>query len=155
MLQFIGNLIGVKTDKAVQAGMEALVRWDPQGASEAELRSMEQHLDELGQQVARARQSYDREMKEADAIQALSAQRMAAAEHLQSQLSAEPDPARKAALKRSLTTLVTMLEQMAPEVEREKRTRPTPGIFSKCWRRPTPRPAASCAKAGPAGACAA
>jgi hypothetical protein len=51
MLQFIRNLAGVKTDQVVQAGVEALVRWDPQSASEAELRSMEQHLDELGQQV--------------------------------------------------------------------------------------------------------
>jgi hypothetical protein len=115
------NLIGVKTDKAVQAGVEALVRWDPQSASEAELRSMEQHLDQLGRQVAQARQSYDREVREADAIQALSGQRMAAAEQLQSQLKAETDPAKKAELERSLTTLVTMLEQMAPEVEREKK----------------------------------
>jgi chromosome segregation ATPase len=121
MLQFMRNLIGVKTDKAVQAGVEALVRWDPQSASEAELRSMEQHLDQLGRQVAQARQSYDREVREADAIQALSAQRMAAAEQLQSQLSAETDPAKKSELERSLTTLVTMLEQMAPEVEREKK----------------------------------
>jgi DNA repair exonuclease SbcCD ATPase subunit len=121
MLQFIGNLIGVKADKAVQAGVEALVRWDPQGASEAELRTMEQHLDELGRQVARARQSYDKEAKEAEAIQALSTQRMAAAEHLQAQLAAETDPAKKAALEQSLATLVTMLEQMASEVEREKK----------------------------------
>ena len=121
MLQFIRNLAGVKTDQAVQAGVEALVRWDPQSASEAELRSMEQHLDELGQQVARARQSYDKEVREADTIQALSTQRMAAAEHLQTQLAAEADPAKKAALERSLTTLVTMLEQMAPEVDREKK----------------------------------
>jgi hypothetical protein len=121
MLQFIRNLAGVKTDKVVQAGVEALVRWDPQSASEAELRSMEQHLDELGQQVARARQSYDKEVREADTIQALSTQRMAAAEHLQGQLTAEADPAKKAELERSLTTLVTMLEQMAPEVDREKK----------------------------------
>jgi chromosome segregation ATPase len=121
MLQFMRNLIGVKTDKAVQAGVEALVRWDPQSASEAELRTMEQHLDELGQQVARARQSYDKEVREADAIQALSTQRVAAAEHLQSQLTAETDSAKKAELERSLTTLVTMLEQMAPEVDREKK----------------------------------
>jgi predicted nucleic acid-binding Zn-ribbon protein len=121
MLQFMRNLVGVKADKAVQAGVEALVRWDPQSASEAELRTMEQHLDELGQQVARARQSYDKEMREANAIQALSSQRMAAAEHLQSQLSAESDPAKKSGLERSLTTLVTMLEQMAPEVDREKK----------------------------------
>ena len=121
MLQFMRNLIGVKTDKAIQAGIEALVRWDPQSASEAEMRSMEQHLDELGQQVARARQGYDKEVREAQAIQALSAQRMAAAEHLQAQVAAEADPGKKAALERSLTTLVTMLEQMAPEVDREKK----------------------------------
>jgi chromosome segregation ATPase len=121
MLQFMRNLVGVKADKAVQAGVEALVRWDPQSASEAELRTMEQHLDELGQQVARARQSYDKEMREANTIQALSSQRMAAAEHLQSQLNTESDPSKKAGLEQSLTTLVSMLEQMAPEVDREKR----------------------------------
>ena len=121
MLTFIGNLLGVKADKAMQAGVEALVRWDPQSASEAELRTMEQHLDNLGRQVATARQSYDREQKEADAIQALSQQRMAAAEQLQRQLAAETDPTRKAGLERSLGTLVTMLEQMTPEIEREKK----------------------------------
>src|SRR5690242_19903216 len=121
MLQFMRNLVGVKADKAVQAGVEALVRWDPQSASEAELRTMEQHLDDLGQQVARARQSYDKEVREANTIQALSSQRMAAAEHLQSQLNAESDPAKKADLEKSLATLVAMLEQMAPEVDREKK----------------------------------
>ncbi len=121
MLQFMRNLIGVKADKAVQAGVEALVRWDPQSASEAEMRSMEQHLDDLGQQVARARQSYDKETREANAIQTLSAQRMAAAEQLQNQVAAEADPAKKADLERSLATLVTMLEQMAPEIDREKK----------------------------------
>lgn len=121
MLEFMRNLVGVKANKAVQAGVEALVRWDPQSASEAELRAMEQRLDELGRQVAQARLSYDKETREAEAIQALSAQRMAAAEQLQSQYNAETDPAKKAALEKSLTTLVTMLEQMAPEVDREKK----------------------------------
>ena len=46
---------------------------------------------------------------------------MAAAEHLQTQLTAETDTARKSELERSLATLVTMLEQMASEVDREKR----------------------------------
>jgi chromosome segregation ATPase len=121
MLAFLRNLVGVKADKAVQAGVEALVRWDPQSASEAELRTMEQHLDDLGRQVAAARQSYERERKEADAIQALSQQRMAAAEQLQNQIAAESDPARKTGLERSLETLVSMLEQMTPEIEREKK----------------------------------
>ncbi|HEY2616974.1 MAG TPA: hypothetical protein VGI78_06525 [Acetobacteraceae bacterium] len=120
MLKFVKNMFGVKMDQAVEAGIQALVRWDPKSASEAELRTMEQNLDELGREVALARQSFDREEKEADAIQLLSAQRMAAAEQLQIQVSTETEPARKAALEKSLSTLVTMLENMAPDVEREK-----------------------------------
>jgi chromosome segregation ATPase len=120
MLKFVKNMFGVKMDQAVEAGIEALVRWDPKSASEAELRTMEQHLDELGREVALARQSFDRERKEADGIQLLSDQRMAAAEQLQRQTAAETDPTRKAALEKSLSTLVTMLEQMAPDVAREK-----------------------------------
>lgn len=121
MISFIRNLLGVKTDQAVQGAMEALVRWDPKSATEAELRTMEQHLDDLGRQVAEARASFTREQKEADEIQALSAQRMAAAEQLQRQSDAETDPARKASLDKSLETIVTMLEQMAPDIEREVR----------------------------------
>jgi DNA repair exonuclease SbcCD ATPase subunit len=121
MLKFMSSLIGVKFDKAAQAGVEALVRWDPKSASEAEMRTMEQHLDDLGREVALARQSYDRENREAEAIQALTSQRMAAAEQLEAQIGSAPDPARKASLEKSLETLVTMLEQMAPEAEREKK----------------------------------
>lgn len=120
MLKFVKNMFGVKMDQAVEAGIEALVRWDPKSASAAELRTMEQHLDELGREVALARQSFDREQKEAAAIQALSDQRMAAAEQLHRQIGAETDTARKASLEQSLTTLVSMLEQMAPEIQREK-----------------------------------
>jgi hypothetical protein len=65
------------------AGEAPLVRWGPQAATEAELRSMEQHLDELGLEVAKARTAYEREKKEAEAIRALLNQRMAAAEQLQ------------------------------------------------------------------------
>ena len=121
MLAFLKNLAGVKLDSAAQAGVEALVRWDPKSASEAELRTMEQNLDALGREVALARQGYDREKREADAIQALSHQRMAAAEQLQQQMNNESDPTRKAGVEKSLTTLVGMLEQMNPEIEREKR----------------------------------
>src|SRR5215471_2776426 len=71
MFTFVRNLVGVKTDQVVNNAVEALVRWDPQSATEAELRTMEQHLDDLGRQVATARQSYDKEQKEAEAIQAL------------------------------------------------------------------------------------
>jgi chromosome segregation ATPase len=121
MLAFIRNLVGVKTDQAVQAGLEALVRWDPQSATEAELRTMEQYLDDLGMQVAQTRAAYEREKKEADAINALSQQRLAAAEQMQRQIESATDPARKASLEKSLETVVGLLEEMAPEIERERR----------------------------------
>ena len=119
MLTFVRTFLGVKTDHAVQAGIEALVRWDPQAATEAELRTMERHLDELGLQVAQARATYDRERREAVAIKGLLQQRMAAAEQLERQRAIEPVPERKAALEKSLATLVGMLEEMTPDVERE------------------------------------
>ena len=119
MITFMRTFLGVKTDQAVQAGVEALVRWDPQAATEAELRTMERHLDELGLQVAQARAAYDRERQEAVAIKGLLQQRMAAAEQLERQRAIEPTPERKTALEKSLATLVGMLEQMTPEVERE------------------------------------
>jgi len=120
MYTFISNLVGVKTDQAVKGAIEAIVRWDPKSATEAELRSMEQQLDVLGRQVAEARMAFDKEKREADAIQSLSQQRMAAAEQIQHRLDAESDPTRKAELERSLSTLVSMLETMAPDIEREK-----------------------------------
>ncbi len=120
MFSFIRNLVGVKTDNAVNSAIEAIVRWDPKSATEAELRTMEQHLDQLGLQVAQARAAYQREKKEADAILALSQQRMAAAEQLNQRLAHEANPTNKQALEKSLATLVGMLETMAPDVDREK-----------------------------------
>lgn len=119
MFGFLRNFAGVKADQAMQSGIEALVRWDPKGATEAELRTMEQQLDELGLEVAQARASYEREKQEADAIRTLLDQRMAAAELLQGQIAAEADASRRAGLEQSLGTLLDMLEQMTPEVERE------------------------------------
>lgn len=119
MMEFIRNLVGIKTDEAMRDAVETLVRWDPKSATEAELLTMEQHLDRLGRQVAEARAQFDRETREAEAVRKLSAQRMAAAERLQGELAAEADPAKKAGLDKSLETLVGLLEQMAPEVERE------------------------------------
>ena len=120
MFSFIRNLVGVKTDNAVNSAIEAIVRWDPKSATEAELRTMEQHLDGLGLQVAHSRAAYDREKREAQHIIALSHQRMAAAEQLNQRLAAEADPANTAALEKSLATLVGMLEAMAPDIDRER-----------------------------------
>ena len=120
MISFFRNLVGVKTDQAVNSAIQAIVAFDPKSATEAELRTMEQNLDQIGRQVAEARQTYDKEKREADAIQTLSQQRMAAAEQLQDRMTTETDPARKSELERSLATLVGMLEGMSTDLDREK-----------------------------------
>ncbi|MDX2102473.1 MAG: hypothetical protein EAZ99_08360 [Alphaproteobacteria bacterium] len=120
MFTFLKNLLGVKADSIAQAGVEALVRWDPKAATEAELRTMEEHLDRVGKEVAQARIAFEREQKEADAIVALQNQRMAAAEHLNAQLAVATDPHKRQELEASLGRLIAMLEEMIPEVEREK-----------------------------------
>jgi len=121
MISFIKNMVDVKSDQMIQSGLEFLVRLDPKAATEAEIRQMEDELDKLGKELAESRMTFQREKKEAEAIQQLAAQRMAAAEKLEQQMLAEPDPNRKAALEKSLTTLVDMLETMNPEIERERR----------------------------------
>lgn len=121
MLGFMKNLVGVKTDQLMQNSVEFLVKLDPKAATEAEIRQMEEQLDKLGSELAEARIAFDREKKEAEAIEQLAAQRMAAAEKLEQQMLAETDPARQAALEKSLMTLIEMLEKMNPEVERERR----------------------------------
>jgi DNA repair exonuclease SbcCD ATPase subunit len=118
---FIRNLIGVKEDNAFQIALDAIVKWDPEGSSTAQLLTMEQNLDLIGRRVESARDAYDRERKEFDTIVTLSQQRMSAADLLQRQMDAESDPNRKAALKASLEKLVSMLEELTPNIEREKK----------------------------------
>ena len=58
---FIRNLIGVKEDNAFQIALDAIVKWDPEGSSAAQLLTMEQNLDLIGRRVESARDAYDRE----------------------------------------------------------------------------------------------
>ena len=66
MISFFQNLIGVKADQAVNSAIQSIVAFDPKSATEAELRGMEQNLDQIGRQVAEARQTYDKEKREAE-----------------------------------------------------------------------------------------
>ena len=118
-LSFLKSLVGVKANQAVQTALETYVRWDPTGASEAELKTMEGKLDEMGIHVAQARAKYGEAQKGLDAINALMHQRMTAADTLQRQSETESDPGRKAALEKSLATLLDLLEQMTPEVDQD------------------------------------
>jgi chromosome segregation ATPase len=119
-LSFLKSLIGVKANQTVQGAIEIYVKWDPKGASEAELKTMEGKLDEMGIHVAQARAKYNEAQKALDTINALMHQRMTAADSLQRQFEAEGDPARKAALEKSLGTMIGLLETMTPEVHQDE-----------------------------------
>src|ERR1700736_4405394 len=119
-ITFLKSLLGVKANQTVQGAIEMYVKWDPKGASEAELKAMEGKLDEMGLHVARARAKYNEAQKALDAMNALMHQRMTAADTLQRQSQAESEPGRKAALEKSLATLVDLLERMTPEIGQDE-----------------------------------
>jgi chromosome segregation ATPase len=116
---FLTSFGKTKANDAVQAGIDALVRWDPKGASRAEMTEMEKHLDGLGRRVASARNSFKVEAAEYDQVAALYNQRYAAAQKLEEQIAAEADPARKTSLEKSLATLLDQLEKQQPQLEQE------------------------------------
>lgn len=108
-----------KVEGAVENFAELLVKFDPETASEAQIAQLEEHLTKVSEECAKARIEYNREKKEADDIEALFNKRMSAAEILQTRLGTA-DEASKAGIEESLTKLLTDLEEMNPEIEREK-----------------------------------
>jgi len=116
---FLTSFGKTKANDAVQAGIDALVRWDPKGASRAEMMEMEKHLDDLGRRVASARQGFKVEAAEYEQVAALYNQRLAAAQKLEEQIAVEVDSARKASLEKSLGTLVDQLEKQQPQLDQE------------------------------------
>lgn len=117
MLGFMKKLVGVKAENAGQTIVEKLVEMDPEAATEAQLRTMEDDIDKLTSEVAKARAEYGREQSEVDDIVKLEAQRLKAAEILQSKLEEDPDNAELAS---ALNETLDLLEKMQPEIQREK-----------------------------------
>lgn len=105
-----------------EGGVRQIVKWlasvDPKGMSEAELRQMEAKLDQFGREVIATRNVANKEQAEFETIVKLRDQRIRAAEVLQGQVAALPEGSR-ASKEASLNTLLTLIENMQPEVERE------------------------------------
>lgn len=88
----------------------AIVKFDPEGATEAAISEIEAKFDKLNQAYSVSKQEYEREQKEYQSISDLYKQRLAAAEYLQK------DPSKAEALDQ----LVSVVEAMLPDIEREK-----------------------------------
>ena len=116
---FARNFLGVKGDHAVNKAIEAMVRWDPEAASMADLKTMEQDLDKAGRALARLRSELDGERAAHDKLEAHHSQQMHAAEIINKQIEEASDFLRPP-LQKSLETLLADLEQQAPELKQAK-----------------------------------
>lgn len=99
---------------ASQAMTDAIVAFDPEGASEAEIEAMEEQFDQVNREYSKAKSEFEKEQKEADAILELREQRLAAAGIL-----SEKAEAGDAAAEEGLNQLLTALEEMEDDIERE------------------------------------
>lgn len=103
-----------KADSTGATIEQALAKFDPEGMSEAGMRQLEENVDNLATETAQARQEWLKEKTEYDEISKLYEQRLQAAEILQGKVE------KGEATEQSLMTLVQMLEDMKPEIQREK-----------------------------------
>jgi hypothetical protein len=109
-MRFFANY-GIQKGKDLMRVLgEAIVKFDPEGATEAAIAEIEQKFDELNLAFSKAKQTWKKENDESESIQKLYNQRLAAAEFLQQ------DPTKADALNQ----LLTILEDMLPDVKREK-----------------------------------
>jgi chromosome segregation ATPase len=122
LLPFVRNFIGVKGDSAAAGVVRALVQLDPESATIADLRTMEQDLDKAGRMIAKLRSDLAHEQTEFDAIGGQYHELMAAAELLQKRIADPGTPeAQRQSLNASLASLVQKIEHMAPELDRDKK----------------------------------
>ena len=80
--RFLKNYGKTKIMDGVQGLNDAIVSWDPEGATEAAIAEMEENFDEINKQYSQAKSVWEKEDREAREIVAVRDQRMAAAEAL-------------------------------------------------------------------------
>jgi chromosome segregation ATPase len=114
-LQFMAAFASQKVKDAAKSATAALVAFDPKGATEAQISLMDGQLDELGKKVAGTQRQYGDAKDHLAAAMRLNAQRLSAAESLQSQITAG-DASKQA----SLDKLLDIIEQAQPELNQFK-----------------------------------
>ena len=103
---------------------EAIVAWDPETATEAEIEEMIQELDKVTREAGKAKAELDREQKEADAAQANYDRHFDAAKMLEGQMldaQTAGDAAKASGLESSIGRLLDDMEKLKPELDREVR----------------------------------
>ena len=120
-MSFLGNLFKKHAENAVTSVQQFLVTLDPETATEAQIAEFSDQLKKASEELAKARADYQKDEKAAEEIEALYQKRLQAAGILERQLAETADPVQKESVSGSLEKIVTMLEQMKPDVERDKK----------------------------------
>ncbi len=121
-----GFLRSFGKEKLSQTGellTQAIVSWDPETASEAEIQEMIRELDKITVEAGKAKAMFEKEKAESEAAIKNYDRHLAAAELLQKQYEeaqSAGDQNKAAELEQSLNKLLQKLEELQPEVEREK-----------------------------------
>jgi len=122
IFSFMKNLGKQKLGDAGRSLTEAIVSWDPEAASQAEIETMIEDLDKITREAANARQTFQKEKQEADAARANYDRHLQAAEILNQKVEAAKTSGNQAdvqSLSASLEKLLKQLETLRPGVEQE------------------------------------
>lgn len=119
---FLQKFLAVKANEAIDGLVTLAVKWDPEGASQAQIDLMLSNLDTMGLAIAKAQDQIQVEQREYEVIQAAYNEKVAAATYIEGEIAniKEPSDARRMELEKALATLVEEAEDMAPDVDLEK-----------------------------------
>ena len=117
--RFLSRLGKKQAGNALEQFTQAIVAFDPETASDAQISLMEEELDKLGQRVGQAEAAVRKDHDETAALVTQYDKYMSAAERLEGQIS-EVDDAQRETLESSLGKLVVELEGLQPEIDRER-----------------------------------
>ena len=117
--KFLSRVGKKQAGNALESFTQAVVAFDPETASEAQISLMEEELDKLGKRVGKAEMDVKKDHEETQALLTQYDRYLAAAERIEGQLEGAEE-GQRAKLEESLEKLVAELERLNPEIERER-----------------------------------
>lgn len=118
-LKFLSAFSKEKMDQASDSLMQAVVAFDPESATEASIKMMDDQVTKLSEEHAKAKLALDKERKEADVAKTEYNKKLELANMLQHKIEAELDEGKRVSLQKSLDNLVSELEVRRQDVEIE------------------------------------
>ncbi len=118
--KFLSRVGKKQAGNALESFTQAVVAFDPETASEAQISLMEEELDKLGKRVGKAEMDVKKDHDETQALLTQYDRYLAAAERIEGQLEGAEE-GQRSKLEESLEKLVSELERLNPEIERERR----------------------------------